>query len=104
VKELTEVFVFLALINAPNNIFFSLVNFPPHHPTMDISKYTECLSQWPAHIESGLPAIGALLLLATGGLVVACKVWSFVRVLLSLFVLPGKPVCTPRRSSINYLC
>ncbi|KAJ5666442.1 uncharacterized protein N7477_008890 [Penicillium maclennaniae] len=59
---------------------------------MDISKYTECLSQWPAHIESGLPAVGALLLLATGGLVVACKIWSFVRVLLSLFVLPGKPL------------
>jgi hypothetical protein len=71
---------------------------------MDISKYTKCLSQWPAHIESGLPAIGALLLLATGGLVVACKVWSFVRVLLSLFVLPGKPVCAPRHSPIIYLC
>lgn len=62
---------------------------------MDLSKYTQCLSQWPAHLEPGLPAIGALLLLATGGLVVACKVWSFVRVLLSLFLLPGKPVCTP---------
>ena len=84
--------------STPNstNIFFSLLN-SPHHPTMDISKYTDCLSQWPAHIESGLPAIGALLLLATGGLVVACKIWSFVRVLLSLFVLPGKPVCTTRR-------
>lgn len=60
---------------------------------MDISKHIQCLSQWPAHLEPGLPTIGALLLLATGGLVVACKVWSFVRVLLSLFVLPGKPVC-----------
>jgi len=61
---------------------------------MDLSRYTECLSRWPAHLEPGLPTIGALFLLATGGLVVACKVWSFVRVLLSLFVLPGKPVCT----------
>jgi 17beta-estradiol 17-dehydrogenase / very-long-chain 3-oxoacyl-CoA reductase len=59
---------------------------------MDLSKYTECLSQWPAHVAPGLPTFGALFLLATGGLVIACKVWTFVRVLLSLFVLPGKPV------------
>jgi 17beta-estradiol 17-dehydrogenase / very-long-chain 3-oxoacyl-CoA reductase len=61
---------------------------------MDISKYTECLSQWPAHVAPGLPTFGALFLLATGGLVIASKVWTFVRVLLSLFVLPGKPVCS----------
>lgn len=60
--------------------------------TMDLSKYTECLSQWPAHIPAGLPTVGALLLLATGGLTVACKVWSFLRVILSLFILPGKPL------------
>lgn len=59
---------------------------------MDLSKHIECLSQWPAHITPGLPTYGALFLLATGGLVIACKVWTFVRVLLSLFVLPGKPV------------
>ncbi|KAJ6013295.1 Short-chain dehydrogenase/reductase SDR [Penicillium herquei] len=59
---------------------------------MDISKHIECLSQWPTHLSPGLPTIGALLLLATGGLVVACKVWSFLRVILSLFVLPGKPL------------
>ncbi|KAJ5666783.1 Very-long-chain 3-oxoacyl-CoA reductase [Penicillium macrosclerotiorum] len=59
---------------------------------MDLSKYTECLAQWPSHLAPGLPTIGALLLLAAGGLTVACKVWSFVRVLLSLFVLPGKPL------------
>lgn len=59
---------------------------------MDLSKHVQCLSQWPSHLEPGLPTIGALLLLTTGGLVVASKVWSFVRVLLSLFVLPGKPV------------
>ncbi|KAJ5805175.1 hypothetical protein N7474_011062 [Penicillium riverlandense] len=59
---------------------------------MDLSKHFECLSQWPTHLPSGLPTVGALLLLATGGLVVACKVWTFVRVLLSLFVLPGRPL------------
>jgi hypothetical protein len=59
---------------------------------MDLSKYTEYLSQWPAHVAPGLPTFGALFLLATGGLVIASKVWTFVRVLLSLFVLPGKPV------------
>ncbi|KAJ5604318.1 hypothetical protein N7537_007274 [Penicillium hordei] len=59
---------------------------------MDLSKHIECLSQWPARITPGLPTYGALFLLATGGLVIACKVWTFVRVLLSLFVLPGKPV------------
>ncbi|KAJ5604566.1 hypothetical protein N7510_009720 [Penicillium lagena] len=59
---------------------------------MDLSKHFECLSQWPTHLAPGLPTVGALLLLATGGLVVACKVWTFIRVLLSLFVLPGKPL------------
>ncbi|KAJ5362853.1 hypothetical protein N7541_003697 [Penicillium brevicompactum] len=59
---------------------------------MDLSKYTECLSQWPAHIPAGLPTYGALLLLAAGALQVGCHVWTFVRVLLSLFVLPGKPL------------
>ncbi|KAJ5172781.1 hypothetical protein N7492_005374 [Penicillium capsulatum] len=59
---------------------------------MDLNKYAECLSQWPAHLPAGLPTVGALLLLGTGGLVVACKVWTFLRVLLSLFVLPGKPL------------
>mgnify|MGYP006969718060 CR=1 FL=1 len=62
-------------------------------PVMDLSKHIECLSQWPAHIAPGLPTYGALFLLATGGLVIARKVWTFMRVLLSLFVLPGKPVC-----------
>ncbi|KAJ5113830.1 Short-chain dehydrogenase/reductase SDR [Penicillium angulare] len=59
---------------------------------MDISKHIECLSQWPNHLAPGLPTIGALLLLATGGMVVGCKIWSFLRVILSLFVFPGKPL------------
>lgn len=59
---------------------------------MEISKHIECLSKWPEHLGSGLPALGALVLAATGGLAIACRVWSFVRVILSLFILPGKPV------------
>jgi hypothetical protein len=93
----------LALI-FPNKLhlifFFNLLilQIPPQQTsfsyTMDLnlSKHIECLSQWPAHLPAGLPTVGALLLLATGGLAIACKVWTFVRVLLSLFVLPGKPV------------
>lgn len=61
---------------------------------MDVSKYIDFLSQWPAHVAPGLPTLCALSLLTTGGLVVACKVLTFLRVILSLFVLPGKPVCT----------
>ena len=68
-----------------------LLNIPL--PNMDLSKYIECLSQWPDHLPQGLPTVGALLLLVTGGLVVASKLWTFLRVILSLFVLPGKPVC-----------
>lgn len=59
---------------------------------MEISKHIECLSKWPEHLPQGLPALGALVLLATGGLAIGCKVWSFLRVILSLFILPGKPV------------
>lgn len=86
---------------AAPNLFFNLLILPvsPQQTsfsyTMDLnlSKHIECLSQWPSHLPAGLPTVGALLLLATGGLAIACKVWTFVRVLLSLFVLPGKPVC-----------
>lgn len=81
-------------ISLLNFFFFFCQLFAIHISSliMDISKHIECLSQWPAHIAPGLPTYGALFLLATGGLVIACKVWTFVRVLLSLFVLPGKPV------------
>jgi 17beta-estradiol 17-dehydrogenase / very-long-chain 3-oxoacyl-CoA reductase len=57
-----------------------------------LSKYTDCLSKWQLNTAPGLQTVGALLLLATGGLSVACKALTFARVLLSLFVLPGKPV------------
>ena len=79
-NKLASTFLLLPLLSQVSSI------------AMDFSKYTECLSQWPAHITPGLPAFGALFLLAAGGLHVACHVWTFVRVLLSLFVLPGKPV------------
>lgn len=59
---------------------------------MDISEYTDYLVNWPDYVAPGLPTFAGFFLLATGGLVVACKVWTLVRVLLSLFVLPGKPV------------
>jgi hypothetical protein len=88
---LASIFPQQASLRYPN--FFPFTSFQPEFVyMMDLSKYTECLSQWPDHIAPGLPTFGALFLLATGGLVVACKVWTFVRVLLSLFVLPGKPV------------
>lgn len=62
--------------------------------TMGLLQYPDFLSQWPAYLPSGRPTVCALFLLVTGGLVVACKTLTFLRVLLSLFVLPGKPVCT----------
>lgn len=65
-----------------------------------LSKYTgclsecaDCLSKWQLHLAPGLQTVGALVLLATGGLFIACKALTFARVLLSLFILPGKPVC-----------
>lgn len=58
-----------------------------------LSKYTECLSKWQLNVAPGFQTVGALALLATGGLVVACKALVFLRVILSLFILPGKPVC-----------
>jgi hypothetical protein len=87
----------LAFDLPPNklNLFFPFRQLFLIHvsfPVMDLSKHIGCLSQWPAYIAPGLPTYGALFLLATGGLVIARKVWTFMRVLLSLFVLPGKPV------------
>lgn len=58
-----------------------------------LSKYTECLSKWQLNVAPGFQTVGALALLATGGLVVACKAFVLLRVILSLFILPGKPVC-----------
>ncbi|KAL2012493.1 hypothetical protein VTN00DRAFT_18 [Thermoascus crustaceus] len=55
-----------------------------------VHKYIGCPSTWRLELDSGPQTIAALVLLATGGLVVGCKVLTFLRVLLSLFVLPGK--------------
>jgi 17beta-estradiol 17-dehydrogenase / very-long-chain 3-oxoacyl-CoA reductase len=57
-----------------------------------LSKYTACLSNWGLNLEPGLQTVGAAILLTTGSLFIASRVLTFVRVLLSLFVLPGKPV------------
>ena len=65
-----------------------------------LSKYAGCLhkcadslSTWQLNLTPGLQTVVALVLFATGGMFVACKALTFVRVLLSLFILPGKPVC-----------
>ena len=58
-----------------------------------LSKHLDCLSKWQFNVAPGPQAVGALALLATGGLVVAWKALTFLRVILSLFILPGKPVC-----------
>ena len=57
------------------------------------TKHTECLSKFQLNLAPGLQTVGALALLATGGLFIACKALTFLRVILSLFILPGKPVC-----------
>jgi len=54
-----------------------------------------CPSTWRLELAPGPQTYAALALIATGGLFVACRVFTFVRVLLSLFVLPGKSVCDP---------
>ena len=58
-----------------------------------LSKYSDCLSKWQLNLAPGLQTVGALALLSTGGFVVAWKALTFIHVILSLFVLPGKPVC-----------
>ncbi|OJJ46781.1 hypothetical protein ASPZODRAFT_2030911 [Penicilliopsis zonata CBS 506.65] len=57
-----------------------------------LSRHTECLSKWQLELAPGLQTVGAVVLLATGGLYIASHFLTFVRVILSLFVLPGKPV------------
>ncbi|KAI9934800.1 hypothetical protein ASPWEDRAFT_118248 [Aspergillus wentii DTO 134E9] len=57
-----------------------------------VSKFASCLSKWQLNVDPGLQTLGALALLTTGGLFITCRALTFVRVLLSLFVLPGKPL------------
>lgn len=58
-----------------------------------LSKHLDCLSKFQLDLAPGWQTVGALVLLSTGGLFVACKALTLVRVFLSLFILPGKPVC-----------
>lgn len=58
-----------------------------------LSKYSDCLSNWQFNVAPGPQAVAALGLLSTGAFYVVWKALTFIRVILSLFVLPGKPVC-----------
>ena len=58
-----------------------------------VAKYTNCLSNWQLNLAPGLQTVGALILLGTGGLYIVSRALTFIRVILSLFVLPGQPVC-----------
>lgn len=55
-----------------------------------LSKHTSCLSSLELTLASGWQTVGAYFLLAAGSLFVASRALTFVRVILSLFVLPGK--------------
>lgn len=57
-----------------------------------LSKYAEGLSDYSLEALSGPQSLLVLGLGAIGGFFVLSRVWTFVRVLLSLFVLPGKSV------------
>lgn len=60
-----------------------------------LTKHLDCLSNWQLNLQPGWQTVGASALLAAGSLFVVSRALVFVRVLLSLFVLPGKPVCCP---------
>ncbi|ODM16143.1 3-ketoacyl-CoA reductase [Aspergillus cristatus] len=57
-----------------------------------LSKYSDCLSNWQFHVAPGPQAVAALGLLSTGAFYIVWKALTFIRVILSLFVLPGKPL------------
>lgn len=57
-----------------------------------LSKYSDCLSKWQFSVAPGPQALAALGLLSTGAFYIVWKALTFIRVLLSLFVLPGKPL------------
>lgn len=58
-----------------------------------LAKHTACLSTLELNVAPGWQTVAAWFLLASGSLYVASRAFVFIRVLLSLFVLPGKPVC-----------
>ncbi|KAE8149109.1 very-long-chain 3-oxoacyl-CoA reductase [Aspergillus avenaceus] len=55
-----------------------------------LTKHTSCLSNLELNLAPGWQTVGAYFLLSAGGLFVLSKALTFVRVLLSLFILPGK--------------
>ncbi|OJK00930.1 hypothetical protein ASPACDRAFT_77792 [Aspergillus aculeatus ATCC 16872] len=57
-----------------------------------ITKHLDCLSNWHLHLQPGWQTVGASLLLGAGSLYLVSRTLLLVRVLLSLFVLPGKPL------------
>ncbi|KAI9045822.1 ketoreductase [Aspergillus affinis] len=57
-----------------------------------VAKYISCLSKWQLNVAPGWQTVGASVLLAAGSLFVVSRALLFARVLLSLFVLPGKPL------------
>ncbi|PYH90212.1 NAD(P)-binding protein [Aspergillus ellipticus CBS 707.79] len=57
-----------------------------------LSKHLGCLSNWQMNLQPGWQTMGASVLLAAGGLFLVSRAFVFVRVILSLFVLPGKPL------------
>lgn len=69
-----------------------------------VSRITDCLSsKLGLTVAPGWQALGALILLSTGGFYVVNKAVMILRVVLSLFILPGKPVCIPWISIIDYM-
>ncbi|PKY01433.1 ketoreductase [Aspergillus campestris IBT 28561] len=57
-----------------------------------LAKYIPCPSTLELNVAPGWQTVAAWFLLASGSLYVASRAFVFVRVLLSLFVLPGKPL------------
>ncbi|KAA8650662.1 ketoreductase [Aspergillus tanneri] len=57
-----------------------------------LTKHMSCLSNWQLNVAPGWQTVGASVLLAAGSLFVVSRVLVFARVILSLFVLPGKPL------------
>ncbi|PWY71969.1 ketoreductase [Aspergillus eucalypticola CBS 122712] len=55
-----------------------------------LTKHLDCLSNFQLDLQPGWQTVGASALLAAGSLFVVSRALIFVRVLLSLFVLPGK--------------
>ena len=89
----------------------SAVSFHPHNlqsPRVEqqaimefLTKHLDCLSNFQLNLQPGWQTVGASALLAAGSLFVVSRALVFVRVLLSLFVLPGKPVCCPSQYQLK---